>query len=361
MPKKTAPSQTQAVEAVSTGLTPPMTPEQFQDDVTNVFLHYVRTINWMTDPKTAWAITKALPLEYEFELMNPDFNAADLELTYAHIKDTQFARVMHCMYDYAFFGLIHLGEDGLEYEGTAMWTSALLVDAAKGDLGREWDSYGPDIQTRASRLLQVAETANARIILEDVEEGGFYNFASASKDDKGISVRDLNVRQVALLSGMEEMSIRAAANPNRASQLKPVKTEHGTRFEISVVKDWLMQKKRYVPITKRWFVNDFDLMKSYKSWSEVADGLDKKYNLLGQENGYAGLDEALAELQLKPDHDNGICLEKSFFDNETAIRNLARILSLPEDLLLLRVKEAIAFESLRQIERDIKCLTGKPL
>lgn len=355
MTKNVSPSDSVITEASATDLTPPIGQDQFHDDVVNVFLHYVRSICWMTNAKTAWAITKAPALEYEFELSNPDHKAADLDLTYEHIKDTEFARSMQRMYDYAYFGLIHLGEDGLEYEGIHMWTAALLIDAADGEVAREWDSYGLDIQDCARRLVKIAETANARLILEGEEEG-FYYFTSQNKDDKYCAMGQLNVRQVALLSGMEEMSIRAAANPNRINQLKPVKTEHGTRFEVSIVKEWLKQKKRYVPINKRWFVNDFDLTKGYKSWDEVSAGIDTRYNLLGQEQGYEALDEALASINIKTSGVGGIYLEKEFFDDGAAARSLARILSLPEELLILRAKEAIAAETLRNIEREIKSL-----
>lgn len=358
MIKKTIPSETRSTEATVTDLAPLVTLDQFHDDVTNVFLHYVRNICWMTDFKTAWAITKAPALDYEFELMNPDFKAAELELSYSHIKDTEFAKAMQRMYDFAYFGLIHLGEDSLDYESIHTWTTALLIDAAQGAVGSEWGSYGLDIEERAKRLVKVAETANARRILEGEEE--FYYFTQTNRDDKCSEY--LNVRDVALLSGMEEMSIRAAANPNRANQLKPTKTEHGTRFETSVVKEWLIKKKRYVPIVRRWFVKDFDLSKSYRSWDEISEGLDTRYNLLGQENGYEGIDKALAEINLKavkaPDG-AGLYLERNLINDEAVVRSLARILLLPEDLLLLRSKEAIAVETLRNIERDIKDLAGQ--
>lgn len=341
-------------ETQNSDLAPSLTLAQFHDDVANVFLHYVRNISWMTDVETAWAITKAPALAYAYDLMNPDCSAADLGLTHAHIKDTEFARAMQRMYDYAYFGLVHLGEEALEHESIHMWVSALLVDAASGAVSSEWGSYGNDIESAASRLVRVAETANARLILEGEEEG-FYYFVSQNKDDKHCDTGQLNVRQVALLSGMEEMSIRAAANPNRVNQLKPTKTEHGTRFEVSVVKEWLKQKKRYVPVTKRWFVNDFDLTKTYKSWDEIAYGLETRYNLLGQEQGYESLDERLAAIGLSPSGKR-ILLEKAFFDNEHGVRQLADILSLPQDLLVLRTREAMALETLRNIERDIKHL-----
>lgn len=345
-------------ETIGTELVPPLTLEQFHDDVTNVFLHYVRIICWMTDAKTAWSITKAPALDSEFGLAAPELNAAELGLTYVQIQHTEFAQTLQRMYDYAYFGLVHLGEEWLEYEGLAMWTSALLVDAATGDFSSEWDSYGPDVQVRARRLVNVAETANARLLLEG-DDDGFYSFASPSKEDRGFDAGYLNVRQVALLSGMEEMSVRAAANPNRPNQLKPTKNENGTRFEIAVVKDWLKQKKRYVPITKRWRVKDFDLTKSYKSWAEITYGLDTRYNLLGQEHGYQDLDKALASINLKVSSGSGLYLEKTVIDDEACARSLARILSLPEDLLLLRAKEAIAVETLRNLEREIKALNNQ--
>lgn len=361
MATKTTTSETSTTEVTGTDLAPLVTLNQFHDDVTNVFLHYVRNICLMTDFKTAWSITKAPALENEFELTSPDFKAADLGLTYSHIKDTEFARSMQRMYDYAYFGLVHLGEESLDYESIHMWTSALLIDAAEGDVASEWDSYGLDIQDCARRLVKVAYTANARLILEGAEYG-FYYFSSQSKDDKNSEIGLLNVRQVALLGGMEEMSVRAAANPNRANQLKPTKTEHGTRFEVSIVKEWLLKKKRYVPITSRWFVRDFDLSKSYKSFDEISYGINARYNLLGQENGYEVLDKALSEINLKPtifSESRGLYLVKDFFDDEVAARTLAGILALPEDLLLLRAKESIAMDTLRNIERDIKSLTGQ--
>ena len=85
------------------GLTSPITLEQFRSDATNVFLHYVRNIAWMVDTQTAWAITKAPALEFNGALANPELMATDLGLTYEHIQNTEFARAMQRMYDYAYF------------------------------------------------------------------------------------------------------------------------------------------------------------------------------------------------------------------------------------------------------------------
>lgn len=357
MAKKTNVPEGTTTESTVSALTPLFPLEQFEDDVTNVFLHYVRNINLMVDSNTAWAITKAPALESEFQLGHPERRASDLGLTYAHIKDTEFARALRRMYDYAYFGLVHLGEESLEYAGIHTWAVALVIDATDGAVAKEWESYGLDIVDCARRCLKVAETANARRILEGETE--IYSLMSQDKGERSCSGNQLNVRQVALLSGMEEMSIRAAANPNRANQLKPTKTEHGTRFENTVVKEWLIQRKRYLPITKVWAAGDIDLTRSYSNLDDIALGLNARYDRLGQEKGCEELDAALAAINLEvgPSVDRRkIYLGSSFFENDAAVRGLARVLSLPEELLALRVKEVITAESLRNIERAIKNL-----
>lgn len=354
---KTANPQDDLESAVA-GLTPAVSIEEFRDDVTNVFLHYVRNIAWMVDAKTAWAITKAPALEYEPSLFDPDLKATDLELEYEHIQETEFARAMQRMYDFAYLGQIDLSAESLTNESIHTWVSALVVDVASSSVANEWDSYGLDIVACARRCVQVAEMANARVILEE-GESFFDNFCRYGKEDspeEGL----LTVRQVAMLAAMEEMSVRAAANPNRANQLKPTKTENGTRFESAVVKEWLQQKKRYLPITKRWSEGQLNLaQKSFRSLDEVAISLDARYNMLGLEHGFERLNEALAAIGLVEKTIFGkaqILLPDEVFTNNETVRGLARALSLPDELLVLRVKEVLAAEGLRAIERAIKDL-----
>ena len=351
------PAASDEISTPATGLKPPMSLEQFQDDVTNVFLHYVHIICHMTDAKTAWTITKAAPLESsaEWALCAPERDAAEIGLTHAHIEDTEFAKVMREMYDFAYFGLKNLGGSGLEYEGSAMWFSSMLIDAAYGDFSREWDSYGPTVQEHAKRLLAVAETANARLTLEGCDEP-FHHFAGTNKDSNGSQSDCLDVRQVALLSGMEEMSIRAAANPNRPNALKSFKVGNATRFELSVVKEWLIQKKRHVPITERWIVKDFDLGKSYKFCGAISMGLDTRYRLLGQNQGYAEIDKALNSIHIQVTPGGGMYLEEEAMRDEPLMRKVAEILALPADLLILRIREAFAHQTLKAVEEEMKKL-----
>lgn len=348
-------------ELETVGLTPAVSVADFQNDVTNVFLHYVRTIAWMADAETAWAITKAPKLDHAAELFNPDFNAADLGLQYTNIQATEFARAMQRMYDYAYLGQLDQSQDPLDYESIHTWIAAIVVDVAASATGREWDSYGVDILSCASRCAQVAETANARAILEGGEPF-FSSFKAHSKDDYPEEAV-LNVRQVSLLSGMEEMSIRAAANPNRVNQLKPIKTDSGTRFEIQVVKDWLISKKRYIPISKRWSEGDLNLdKKRFFSLDEVNSGINARFQMFCNNHGLEKIDAQLGRIGLTSGTGIGgpfLDIDYSEYKNEQKLRGLAHILELPEELLVLRVNEVIAAEQLRRIERAIKELEGQ--
>lgn len=358
MPKDTTP-EIFATEQASSGLTPLVPLESFQDDVTNVFLHYIRNIGWMVDAKTAWSITGAPALERDSDLLHPELRASDLGLAYSHIKDTEFAKSMQRMYDYAYFGQLDLSGDTLTYESIHTWITALVLDVA-GAVGNEWDSYGLDVVDCARRCEKVCDTANARRILEGHE--AFYLFSSQGKEDF-CDENMLNVRQVALLSGMEEMSIRAAANPNRANQLKPTKTEYGTRFESAVVKEWLIQKKRYVPITRCYRGGDINLeQRRFASREDLFSALESRYTRLVLEQGFESVAPPLVELGVFSELSPGttrICLPHDLFDHEDMTRGLARTFGLPEELLLLRGKEAVAAESLRNIERAIKELSAQ--
>jgi hypothetical protein len=52
-----------------------------------------------------------------------------------------------------------------------------------------------------------------------------------------------------------------------------------------------------------------------------------------------------------------LTIDDEDFANQERMRGLARVLCLPEDLLVLRIEEVLASERLRSIERSIKQLT----
>lgn len=347
-----------AVVETGTGLPLPFSREIYEEAVTNAFLFYVRNLCWMTDSETAWAVTKA-PVPKDLEAVHvPEWDAASLGLTFEHLRNTTFAQAMERMYQYAYFGRLDLSDDPLEDETTHTFISAIVCDIAESKVAEEWRDHGHDVSSYAVRLMQVAETANARVMLEG-GDGFFGRFKVATRDqyDESNGVL-LTVRQMALLSGMEEMSIRAAANPSRANQLKPHGLEGVTRFDLECAKEWLKSKKRYVPITKFWSSSDLDLAKKrFANFSEMDTGLSARYKTLCLQDGRGKVDEQLKQFGIRTGEGFvGPFLELSEEDyaNEATVRGIAQVLDLPSDLLVLRTKQVIALETLNRVERELR-------
>ena len=335
----------------------PFSIKEFREDITNVFLHYVRDICWMTDEETAWAITKVA--KPESNLCNPDCTAEDLGLAYDDIRHTEFAKALERLYDYAYFGKLDSSAEVLEDESIHTWITALVCDAAESSVAMEWAAYGLDVVPSAKRCAVVAEVANARVTLEGNEP--FYTRFQGWTTE-GYLVSDfLTVRQFALLAGMEEMSVRAAANPSRPNPIKTVKTDQGTRIEIAVAKDWLQAKGRYIPVTKFWSEGTIDLAKQrFTNLPEFDAALCRQYRIQAGKLGQTEIDSALKACGISVGQGIGfpvLNLSEADYSSETTLGALAKILELPGHLLFLRTQEVLAYEKLRGIEQELREVT----
>jgi hypothetical protein len=336
----------------------PFTLDAFQNDITEVFLHYVRIIACMTDADTAWGILKLPSENYSRDLFYVGLEAKDLGLTFEHIRHTAFAEALDRMYQYAYFGRKDHNQESMVYESGYTWITCLAFDARSGDMANEFDSYGWPVKDCGARCAQAAETANARITLEG--EAPFYISQHPGKEGY-LSEDVLTVRQLSLLSGMEEMSIRAAANPKRPNPLKTITTEHGTRIEIQVAKEWLMAKGRYVPISDVWSASEINLAKlSFESLYALYRALHARYQSFCTERGSEGMDAEFAQANIKTEMGVGPVLSMSPEDylNDEQIRVVARVLELPVELLVLRFKETLARENLSVIEKALREATN---
>lgn len=342
-------------EEVSRSFPVPFTLEEFQKDITEVFFYQMRTIALITDPKTAFRVLNIEIKDDEYDIYDQDNSATDLGVTYDHIRNTTFATTLERLYEYAFYGKWDTNAESMGDEGVYMWASGIVCDALRSDVAEIWGAFGWDIESHAKRCVLVAETANARNTLEGGEI--FHNFYNGTKRElTGDDV--LTIRQMALLSGMEEMSIRAAANPKRANPLITITEDGGTRVACDVAKSWLESKGRYVPITfyrskgdldltKRKFLNYFDM------WLALNDCFLKLSDLVGIETLTTKLNaiglSVLPSIQ-------GVHLEitEENFANESLMHSLAEILELPAVLLALRAKELNANQMLENVEKQLR-------
>lgn len=349
--------KTASVSDDQTGSLPvPLTLDAFRKEVVEVFFHYVRTIGWMTDEKTAWAITGVTAPPEAHTFFSPEYTAADLGLTFDHIRQTPFASTLERLYEYAYFGRVDASAEAMEYESIHTWMAAIVCDANNSLVAQEWDGYGLNILASTHNCNTVIELANARNVLEG-GESFFISFGTPQARDE-YSFNSLTIRQMALLSGMEEMSIRAAANPKRANPLKTHSEDGGTRVAVDVAKAWLQTKGRYVQIQSYRSAGEVDLAKRgfIDTW-QIFDVLDARYQMIV---GHDGLDAVKARLEglgvsigkgLKGTH---MDLEEEAFSNESFMRSLAEILELPIDLFVLRCKEVLAKRQLARVERELR-------
>ncbi|MGH8785980.1 MAG: hypothetical protein ACREYA_12965, partial [Cupriavidus necator] len=178
------------------------------------------------------------------------------------------------------------------------------------------------------------------------------------KDEPAFDDR-LTVRQLALLAGMEEMSIRAAANKNRANALKTISEDGRTRFELDVAKEWLRSKGRYVPITRYQSEGDIDLAKRrFANPEELWQVLNARLQFLSRSEDGGELASRIGDLGLSLVPSNAIgqsfAVEEAQMRDHKAMMALANVLRLPGDLLVLRMREALARAELSSVEQSLR-------
>lgn len=334
----------------------PFSLEAFREDILEVYFHYVRIMGLITDDKTAWALTGASPLKDDYEFYSPEYNATDLGLRYAQIRDTQFAKGLEQLYNYAFLGRWDASAEAMGDETYYTWLSGLACDVLNSDISAEWEAFGLDIHSHAHNCVLVAETANARHTLEGGEPFG--HFTRGVQRAELLCDGALTIRQMALLSGMEEMSVRAAANPKRANPLVKEPQEGVTRFAIDVAKAWLQSKGQYIPITIYRSAGEVDLSKrGFSNYFDLWHALNARFLMLADRDGSKALKKKLGTIGVdvaRGAQNDCLNIENGIYANEKVMASLADILELPKELLLLRCKETIATEQLAEVTRQLR-------
>lgn len=349
-------SKTQVTTQPESGALPiRISREAMRDATVEVYVQVARTIGWMKDWEAAWSFLGKETAD-GLNLFNPDNSAKELGVTYDDISSTPFAESLEILYDYAYLGFADESAEFMGHESIYTWTSAILEDVAKSSAAQEWDSYGSTIIECARACREVAELANARRILEGKEDFFYFH---GDGEYESTEEGSLTVRQLSLLSGMEEHSIRAAANPKRANRLETYSDQGRTRIKCDVAKAWLISKGRYVGITFQFSTGDLDLSKTkFSSVERLQKALNSRCIFIALRDSNMGsttsrLDE-LGDLQKKDESGWYLDLSKEQLVNPEIIRRLSFALELDEKLLLLRSREAVATEELAQVQAELR-------
>ena len=338
-----------------------ITRETFQRDVVVLYTHQFRTAALMRGldgdrGRDLWsAMYNRVPTfpksdEAPNAIYYPGFTVDDFGLCFADIANTWFAAYLDNMYQYAYYGISDDSIEQMEEDTICSWLVTIVYDLSRSAYLEKWRAFDGEGKQSATRCLEVAELANARRILE--VGVGFSSLLSSTIRDEGVlSEGALTVRQMALLAGMEEMSIRAAANPKRATPLKTCSDKGRTRILISDAKDWLQTRDRYVPIRTHNAKAEFDLeKKAFTDVSDLARVVDARLQQLAKE----------IVLPDEPHSTSARELDSACFADTSFVRDLATLLEFPPMLFLLRVKEVLAKEVVEQVQRDLRDIVMTP-
>lgn len=345
---------------VTAEFTVPFTKDALKNDILDVMLILINQtrFTFFRDSDTEsqmWALLSRTPTEHAFELANPDMEPKDLGLKFSDIESISMVQGLMQFYDYGVHGILDTSKpDFDDSDGDGNWLSRILYDLRRSSFLEDWSGYTLEDRNGAvDRCLFVAELANARLMLEGGREGFFLGVQES---------RMLSIRQMSLLSGMTEASIRTLAGPNRKNRLITKKEGNNTFIDIEDAKLWLISKSRYVPIKKTSArgAEDFTGRKFF-SGDEFEEAINYRREFLISELGKDVVNERIATtglVEVDIPHKNipgtfkGIGNEQLL--NTDLMRRLGDALQLPIELFSLRATEAVTHEKLRAIEMQLK-------
>ncbi len=342
--------------------------ELFRRDVLITLVHHLRVTSWIEGAERIPTIFAAAGLTPQSpdEICNPNWTVADWSMGWDDIAGLDFAVYLDNMFQFAHFGLRDIGWEGMEEGSGYTWASLILMDLSSSRFLDYWTQvFSGEGAESISRCLQVAELANARHVLE-TGESFCTQLSIKERGDEG-TAEGLTVRQLALLAGMEEMSIRAAANPKRPNALATISENGRTRIARDVAKRWLESKGRYIPVRNFNSARNDSLRKlAFTSLDDLVQRCRHKAAGIQALNDFEIHipDERVADFL--EDGTNGFSdtapwgaeQQRQALMDSSFVAALAESLQFPADLLSLRVRELLAKEEVQRVQKALLDLTN---
>lgn len=288
-------------------------------------------------------------------------------LTFADVERLSIVQTLMQLYDYAVQGILDtsIAGDFDSFDGYENQVSRIFYDLNRSTFLQEWGNYGAYSSAVAvERCEYVFELANARLMLEGGSEGFFL-------DDREEGF--LSIRQMALLSGMTEASIRTLASRSRKSQLTAANDSNSqlitkndgknTTIDIADAKAWLKAKGRYVGISRKRNRGATDFTnRKFSSIGEIEDAIADRLEFLRAQYGDEVINSRIESVGIEPVRQQivpPIDMWKQVIGKEQLLetelmRSFGEALELPADLFALRTAEAVMQEKLRGIEKQVR-------
>lgn len=347
-------------EQISSIFRPPLSKDEMRQHVVTTALILTRQLHFIfcrPNDETAEAQSLLLGLSDAAAINSAGLAPAEIGLTYEKVRTTALAQEMERAYDFAYLGM-HTHAHDLNSESGLSWVSRVLYDLASSSFVMEADQYMP-CKSAVQALLDICETAQARIILEDQMGWIDDSFMSWHVPEETLQGK-LTFRQMSLLSGITEQSLRTLASPNRKNRLITISEGRNAYIESKTAREWLMNRSRYVTLFNIDSQGaNIDLVgEEFKSIGTLFWRLSQRAHfLIGSEEGdrFRSEIDALDPMLLTDFNGNAVLdLEyNSRHTNEMFVRQLAKCLRLPGDEMVLVVQHLCAREELEQTERRL--------
>lgn len=328
------------------GLTPPFTLEQLRADILNIYLLQLRT-TFLFSGSAKISDLAGKKMFDECDLWTDEATPSDFGITYEDIQDNNFAKALEQQYSFGFYGIHNQKCEPMEMYTMHTHVAAYVSDASlSGSYAAQWEM----LDTRVDRLLHVCELANARIVLEGGEDFLPY---MGNDPDAGYEEDTLTIHQMALLAGMEEMTIRTAISRKSANQLESIKADRRTLIRTKDAIEWLKAKGKYVPVTYELMAGaELNLEKiRFTNVTELIQALGRNLNFIAETRPESNVREKIKALE--PDLNATHEIRKASLLNVEFVTKLAAVLDLPVELLVLRAREAVLTEELAQTTEQL--------
>lgn len=333
----------------------PFTREQIREDVCNIFLFEARKAAHLYGALQAEPYPAFLSGLGFHDWFSQDCGPKDLDITFDKVSNSQFAMAMEDFFDYGLYAVSFTRVEPMEYETVHTWFGYYLQDCSVSHYLEEWESYGAKILDSVKRCLYVCELANARRILEGKEAFCYHN--SAAKDEAGL-IDELSIRYLAMLAGMEELSLRSAISRKTAPVLEIKKDDRRTYIEADVAKNWLIAKGRYQPVVIGHLSAEIDLTKTrFDSIGDFKNMLDDRLAFVGDKStNREALKVSIKKVLSAHQVEDLSMLSFDDLCNDKLIESIAALLDLPPGLLKIRAKEAALKSRISSCEWELKQL-----
>lgn len=330
---------------------PPFPVEQLQQDICTVFLLEARRLTHLINFSVDLRMLGFGELPDKCSLLASESTAADAGLRFEAVANTEFAKAMLDHYDYGFRGVTGTRSENMLWDSIHTYLGAYVLDLRNSAYVVEWLGEGvPDLEAAINRCLNTIEISNARVVLESNEP--FYHFSRVREDDSA-TAGELTIRQLAMLAGVEEMSLRSMISRKSAPLLQIEKTsDRRTVVRTETAKEWLKAKGRYITIQKGRRTVDLDLARtSFADAMDLIRALEDWRAVLCDRGALDGKAQEPHSSHLK---DNLLALTLSELEDEEYMKELGTVLKLPGDLLAIRAREAGLKTRIFMYEHELK-------